>query len=92
MMKTVFLGVSAAALAIFILSIPSSMISSGAYANKMNGKGMGCSDRYCMGINSPNTARRPSLVSRAFHASQGFEARSFRTGLFACAAIQLSLE
>jgi hypothetical protein len=58
MMKTVFLGVYAAALAIFILSIPSSMISSGAYANKMNGKGMGCSDRYCMGINSPKYGRK----------------------------------
>ena len=57
-MKTILLGASAVALAIFVLSIPSTMISSGAYANKMNGKGMGCSDRYCMGINSPKYGKK----------------------------------
>jgi hypothetical protein len=57
-MKWIFLGVAAVALAIFTLSIPTPMISSVAYANKMNGKGMGCSDRYCMGINSSKSGKK----------------------------------
>jgi hypothetical protein len=57
-MKSIIIGVAAAALAILALSIPSPMISSGAYANKMNGKGSGCSDRACSGINSPNYGKK----------------------------------
>ena len=49
-----------AALAILALSVSAPMLSSGAYANKMNGKGSGCSDRYCRGINSSNFGKNKS--------------------------------
>jgi hypothetical protein len=41
---------AALALAIIALSIPAPIVTSQAYASKMNGKGSGCSDGYnCMG-------------------------------------------
>jgi hypothetical protein len=43
---------AAVALAILGLSISEPMLSSGAYASKMDGKGSSCSDRQCNGINS----------------------------------------
>lgn len=52
-MRWISFGLLAAmALAILALSISVPVLSSGAYADKMNGKGTGCSDRYCRGINS----------------------------------------
>jgi hypothetical protein len=58
-MKSISFGLLAAmALAILALSISAPMLSSGAYANKMNGKGTGCSDRLCMGINSPKHGKK----------------------------------
>jgi hypothetical protein len=60
-MKSISFGLLAAmALAILALSISAPMLSSGAYASKMNGKGTGCSDRYCMGINSPRYGKKKS--------------------------------
>jgi hypothetical protein len=50
----------AVTLAILALSISSPMLSTGAYASKMNGKGSGCSDRYCNGINSPKYGKQKS--------------------------------
>ena len=44
----------AVALAFLGLSFSAPMLSSDAYASKMNGKGSGCSDRSCRGINSSN--------------------------------------
>jgi hypothetical protein len=49
-MKSIIFGV-AVAFAIFT-------ISSSADASKMNGKGYGCSDRMCKGINSPNFGKQ----------------------------------
>ena len=47
-------------LAILALLISAPMLSSGAYATIMNGKGSMCSDRYCKGINSPNYGKKKS--------------------------------
>jgi hypothetical protein len=49
---------AAMALAILALSISAPILSSGAYASKMNGKGVGCSDRVCAGINSPKYGKK----------------------------------
>jgi hypothetical protein len=51
---------ASATLAILTLSISAPMLSSAAYASKMNGKGSGCSDRYCKGINSPQYGKQKS--------------------------------
>jgi hypothetical protein len=53
-MKWILLGAVAVALAMLSLSLPTDKFSSHAYAGKMNGKGNGCSDRICAGINSPH--------------------------------------
>jgi hypothetical protein len=58
MKRTSFKLLAAVALAILAVSILAPMLSSDAYANKMNGKGSGCSDRYCRGINSPNDGKK----------------------------------
>jgi hypothetical protein len=50
----------AVALAFFALSVSAPLLSSGAHASKMNGKGSGCSDRSCRGINSPNYGKAKS--------------------------------
>ena len=58
-MKQISLSVLAAtALAIFSLSMSAPMLSSSAYASKMDGKGTGCSDRTCAGINSPSYGKK----------------------------------
>jgi hypothetical protein len=43
-MKSIQLGCAAIALAIFTLSIPAPLMTTQAFASKMNGKGMGCSE------------------------------------------------
>ena len=58
MKRISFSLLAAVALAILALSVSAPVLSSGAYASKMNGKGYGCSDRYCKGINSPNYAKK----------------------------------
>jgi hypothetical protein len=55
-----FSPLAAMALAILALSISAPMLSSGAYASKMDGKAYGCSDRSCRGINSPNSGKKKS--------------------------------
>jgi hypothetical protein len=55
---------AAMALAILALSISAPVLSSGAYASKMNGKGTGCSDRYCRGINSPKNGQKVACPVR----------------------------
>jgi hypothetical protein len=52
------ISLSLLALAICSLSISAPIFSSNAYASKMNGKGYGCSDRDCRGINSPNSGKK----------------------------------
>jgi hypothetical protein len=50
----------ALALAFIAFSVSAPMLSSDAQASKMNGKGSGCSDRTCKGINSPNYGKTKS--------------------------------
>jgi hypothetical protein len=58
-MKKISLSLLAAtALAIGSVSISAPVLSSAAYASKMDGKGYGCSDRSCRGINSPNYGKK----------------------------------
>jgi hypothetical protein len=58
-MKQISLSLLAAtALAICSLSISAPIFSSNAYASKMNGKGTGCSDTACRGINSPSAGKK----------------------------------
>jgi hypothetical protein len=58
-MKRISLALLAAvALAAVGLSISAPMLSSGAYASKMNGKGDACSDRGCRGVNSSNVGKK----------------------------------
>ncbi|HLG80853.1 MAG TPA: hypothetical protein VKY22_07540 [Bradyrhizobium sp.] len=58
-MKKILLSLLAAtALAIASLSVPGPKFSSSAYASKMDGKGYGCSDRSCTGINSSSYGKK----------------------------------
>jgi hypothetical protein len=61
-MKSISLSLLAAvAMAALALLISAPMHSSDAYASKMDGKGYGCSDRSCSGVNSPNVGKKPSV-------------------------------
>jgi hypothetical protein len=63
-MKWISFGLLApVALAILALSISAPMLSSSAYASKMNGKGSPCSDRNCRGINSSNYGKKSDKKS-----------------------------
>jgi hypothetical protein len=58
-MKWILSVFASLALAVAILSIPSPIISSQASANRMNGKGMGCSEGMnCMSGRAKVAARR----------------------------------
>lgn len=59
-MNRISFSLLTAALAMFTLLILEPIFSSSAYASKMNGKGSGCSDRSCRGINSPNFGKKKS--------------------------------
>jgi hypothetical protein len=69
---------AAMALAILALSISAPMLSSGAYANKMNGKGSGCSDGVCMGINSPKYGQKVACPVRTCSMAGTAYARDIR--------------
>jgi hypothetical protein len=60
-MKSIFGLLVTLALAIFAFSVSAPVLSSVAYASKMNGKGTGCSDRYCNGINSPGYGKKKGV-------------------------------
>jgi hypothetical protein len=57
-MRVAFTLFGAAVLAFFAFSLSSPLVSTSAYASKMNGKGTGCSDNTCRGINSPTAGKK----------------------------------
>ncbi|WP_143199506.1 hypothetical protein [Bradyrhizobium sp. NAS80.1] len=57
-MKIIVGIVAVFVLAILTYSISAPMHSTRAYASKFDGKGRGCSDRICAGINSPNYGKK----------------------------------
>jgi hypothetical protein len=64
-MKWVSLNLlAAAALAVLALPISAPIISSAAYASKMDGKGSGCSDRTCRGINAASYGKKNSVKKK----------------------------
>jgi hypothetical protein len=75
---------AAVTLAILALSISAPMLSSGAYANKMDGKGSRCSDRYCKGINSRSRCRTENPTCRAataYHVGNRLAASESMSGI-----------
>jgi hypothetical protein len=58
MKRISFSLLAAVALAILTFSISAAMLSSDAYASKMNGKHYGCSYKGCGGINSPKFGKK----------------------------------
>src|SRR3954452_23100920 len=54
LMKWIAIALTVVGLAALSLSVPAPFFTSKAFASKMDGKGSGCSDRSCRGINSPN--------------------------------------
>jgi len=63
MKRISFSLLAAVALAILTFSISAPMLSSGAYASKMNGKHYGCSYKGCGGINSPKYGKKNKKTS-----------------------------
>jgi hypothetical protein len=66
-------------------------ISSGGYGGKMNGTGSGCSDHYCMGINSPRmhggtcsgaTTRCKQMYPEGTAICDSARAKCMQTGVF----------
>jgi hypothetical protein len=91
-MKSISFNLLATLALAILLSISAPMLSSGAYASIMNGKGSGCSDRACKGINAPSygkqswtcTSLRQACLQRNAGSAQCQVAHTncMRTGVF----------
>ncbi len=87
--------ISFSLLPVLALAFPlfsASMLSSGAYASLMNGKGSACSDHYCMGVNSRRggggrtcsgaTTRCKQMYPEGTAVCESAGARCMQTGIF----------